>query len=82
MAYFAIQAGQYGSTDLIAGWREGKRINAEIDSLRLVVDSLGRYRKRLDTDPALQERIARERFGMVKSDSELVYRFVDRDTTR
>ncbi len=80
--YFAIQGGESGTTDLIANSRTRARTEHDIDSLRRIVDSLSRYRKRLETDPGLQERIAREQFGMVKSDNEMVYRFVPTDTDR
>jgi cell division protein FtsB len=50
---------------------------SSIDSLQQVVDSLKRYKVRLQTDPALQERIAREEFGMVRGDKELLYRFAE-----
>ena len=56
---------------------------ASIDSLTRVVDSLRRYRDRLQRDPKLQERIAREDFGMVRGTKELLYRFAQpRDTSR
>ena len=43
-------------------------------SLRHVVDSLRRYETALEHDPATQERVAREVFGMVRGDKEIVYR--------
>jgi len=80
---FAVQGGEYGTTDL---WRQKERkkvLLGAIDSLQHVVDSLKRYKHRLQTDPALQERIAREEFGMVRGDKELLYRFAEpADTTR
>jgi hypothetical protein len=48
-----------------------------IDSLQHDVDSLTRLKRRLATDPVLQERIAREENGMVRSDKELIYRFTE-----
>ena len=50
-------------------------LRASIDSLRHEVDSLTALRRRIATDPSLQERIAREEIGMVRSDKELIYRF-------
>ena len=74
---FAIQGGEYGTTDL---WRQKAR-RAELlrtnDSLVRIVDSLKRYKRRLETDPALQERIAREEFGLVRGDKEMLYRFAE-----
>jgi len=42
-----------------------------------VVDSLRRYKRRLETDPVLQERIAREEFGMLRGDKEILYRIAE-----
>ena len=50
------------------------------DSLTRKVDSLRRYRVQLDTDRALQEKLARENLGMVRGDKELLYQIVP-DTT-
>jgi cell division protein FtsB len=74
---FAVQGGEYGTTDL---WRQKQRRARLIktnDSLVRVVDSLRRYKRRLETDPALQERIAREEFGLVRGNKELLYRFAE-----
>jgi cell division protein FtsB len=77
VAYFAIEGGEYGTSDLIRQRFRKQRLQSEIDSLTRQVDSLENYRKQILSDPVLQERIAREQFGMVKSDKELVYRFTD-----
>jgi cell division protein FtsB len=45
-----------------------------IDSLQRDVDSLARLKHAVLTDPAVQERIAREEFGMIKG-KEILYRF-------
>jgi cell division protein FtsB len=71
---FAIVGGEYSTFDLIRQRSERKRLLASLDSLRRAVDSLKQYRRRLETDPALQERLAREEFGMVRGDRELLYR--------
>jgi cell division protein FtsB len=78
---FAVQGGEYGTTDL---WRQKQRrakLLGAIDSLQHTVDSLKRYKHRLQTDPALQERIAREEFGMVRGNKELLYRFAEPEDT-
>ena len=72
---FLVQGGEYSTLDLVRQRREHARALRSIDSLTLAVDSLRRYRDRLLRDPALQERIAREEFGMVRGDKELLYRF-------
>jgi cell division protein FtsB len=74
--WFAIQGGEYGTSDLVRQARERRRLSQEIDSLRREVDSLTRYKQRVLNDPRTQERIAREQFGMVRG-KELLYRFVE-----
>jgi cell division protein FtsB len=72
---FALMGGEYSSMDL---WRQRNvklRLVAETDSLARVVDSLKRVSHAVATDRATQERIAREQFGMVKGDKEILYRF-------
>jgi hypothetical protein len=48
-----------------------------VDSLQRMVDSLEAFKDSVLRDPQLQERIAREEFGMVRDDKELLYRFVE-----
>ena len=77
VAVFAVQGGEYGTTDL---WRQKERraqLKRTNDSLAHVVDSLRGYKRRLQTDPVLQERIAREEFGLVRGNKELLYRFAE-----
>jgi len=74
---YALQGGEYGTSDLLRQRARRQAMLAEIDTLQRQVDSLGVLKKRLDTDAVLQERIAREEFGMVRGDKELLYRFAE-----
>jgi cell division protein FtsB len=74
---FAVQGGEYGTRDLMRQRARRAHLVATIDSLQHIVDSLRRYKTRVETDPALQERIAREEFGLVRGDKELLYRFTE-----
>ena len=74
---WALQGGEYGTTDLVRQRSRRTSLHAEVDSLGRHVDSLRAYRRALQTDPALQERIAREEFGMVRGGREVLYRFGD-----
>ena len=65
---FAVQGGEFGTLDLVHQRREKKRLGRAVDSLQHVVDSLKRYANAVEHDPATQERIAREMFGMVRGD--------------
>jgi cell division protein FtsB len=81
---FAVQGGEYGTRDLLRQRTRRAKLLATIDSLQHLVDSLKGYKHRLETEPALQERIAREEFGLVRGDKELLYRFAEPagDSTR
>src|SRR5690349_536284 len=74
---FAVQGGEWGTFDLISQKKRIARLEVDVDSLQHIVDSLKTYRKRLENDPVLQERIAREEFGMVRGNKELLYRFTE-----
>ena len=77
VVYFAVQGGEYSPTDLFRQRARESVLRRTIDSLQLDVDSLTRLKRRIVNDPVLQERIAREENGMVRSDKELIYRFTD-----
>jgi cell division protein FtsB len=77
VSYFAVQGGEYGTTDLVRQRARMALLQHEVDSLQRQVDSLGRYKQSIETDPLVQERLAREEFGMIKGDKEILYRFAD-----
>jgi cell division protein FtsB len=79
--WFAVEGGQWGTWDLIGQRNEKRQLQRELDSLQHRVDSLRIYRARLDTDRALQEKLARENVGMVRGDRELLY-LLTPDTTK
>ena len=74
---FAVEGGEYGTTDLVHQWMRKRQLVATIDTLQRQVDSLTRVKQAILTDPAVQERIAREEFGMVRGDKEILYRFAE-----
>jgi cell division protein FtsB len=74
---YAVQGGEWGTTDLFRQRGRMAKVRHDIDSLAREVDSLRRYKKSLATDPALQEKITREEFGMVRGNKELLYRFTE-----
>ena len=75
---FALQGGEYGTTDLYRQRVRRQQVLARLDSLQHAVDSLTRQKRAIETDPAVQERIAREEFGMVRGEKEMLYRFADK----
>ncbi|MDB4914018.1 MAG: Septum formation initiator [Gemmatimonadetes bacterium] len=77
---FAVQGGEYGTRDLMRLRARRVKLVTTIDSLQHIVDSLRKYRQRVETDPALQERIAREEYGFVRGAKERLYRFAEPDS--
>jgi cell division protein FtsB len=75
--FFAVQGGEYSTRDLYVLRVKTGTLAHEVDSLQRQVDSLTRFLKLVKTDSATQERIAREEFGMVRGDKEILYRFGD-----
>jgi cell division protein FtsB len=74
---FAVHGGEYSTLDLLRQRERKARLQAETDSLQREVDSLRGVARAIATDPATQERIAREEFGMVRGDKEILYRLTD-----
>ena len=81
LLYFGIQGGEYATTDLFALRRQEASERAQVQRLRLVVDSLQKEAVAIEHDLRTQERVARERFGMIRR-GELLYRLVPADTGR
>jgi cell division protein FtsB len=79
--YFGVQGGEYGTTDLLALRRQESSERSQVRRLRQVVDSLERDATAIERDLRVQERVARERFGMIRQ-GELLYRLVPADSTR
>ena len=80
VAWFAVEAGEYGTSDMLALRTRTRTTRIAIDSLRRVSDSLTLQKRDVMTNPAVQERIAREEFGMVKGDRELIYHVLRPDS--
>jgi cell division protein FtsB len=81
MVGFAVEGGEYGTIDLL---RLKSRARAERDSivrLRTELDSLARVEQALRTDPAMQERVAREAYGMIRP-GEKLYQVVRPDSAK
>jgi cell division protein FtsB len=79
--YFALQGGEYSTYDLFRQRDREQTLERMIDSLQRDVDSLKTLRRLIETDPATQERIAREEFGMVR-EKELLFRFLDPESMK
>ena len=73
--YFAFQGGEYGTLDLRQLRQDVVEESTNVVRLQYLVDSLERLATAIEKDPRMQERVARERFGMLKK-GEFLYRLV------
>ena len=73
--YFAFQGGEYGTLDLRQLRHAAVEESTHVARLHHLVDSLERVAIAIERDPRTQERVARERFGMLRS-GEFLYRLV------
>ena len=71
----AVFAGEYSTLDWLTLRRQLAEERDSVAALRASLDSLARLARALETDPAAQERAAREQFGMIR-DGEILYRIV------
>jgi cell division protein FtsB len=72
LGWYLIQGGEYSTLDWLELRSERAREKARIEALRGEVDSLRAEAIAVETDPEVQERIARELYGMLR-DGEVVY---------
>ena len=70
---FGLFGGEYRAIDSWKLKRQVREEEAALEVLRAEIDSLSAYADSLETDRETQERVARERFGMIR-DGEIVYR--------
>ena len=66
MAAVAVQGGEYSTGDYLELRRRVAEERAAEARLTAIVDSLTRVRQAVLTDPRVQERIAREQWGMIR----------------
>jgi cell division protein FtsB len=74
--YYALWGGEYSAFDLRRLRRERAEAEVRLAESRAALDSLRAHAGLLERDPATIERVARERFGMVR-EGEVLYRFVE-----
>jgi cell division protein FtsB len=70
---FGALGGEYSTPDWWTLRRQVQDEDSAIASLRVEVDSLSKVARALETDPAVQEKVARESFGMLRP-GEIEYR--------
>jgi cell division protein FtsB len=75
-AYFAVFGGDYDIFDLRRIRHERAIEEARLEEERAALELQSARRDSLANDPATLERLARERFGLIR-DGETLYRFAD-----
>ncbi len=73
----AAWGGEYSTADWLTMRRQLADEREQVAALEIEVDSLAKAAQDLETNPAVQERVAREEFGMIR-DGEILYRVVPR----
>ena len=73
--YVLVEGGEFGTSDLLRQRAQRRELEARVGALRAEVRELRARKQAVQSDPQVQERIAREEFGMVRGDRELLYRF-------
>ena len=71
--YLAVEGGEYGTSDLWTQRERRRQLDAELEQLRDSVTQLRAVVQAVTTDTVLLERMAREQWGMVKGDKEILY---------
>ncbi len=77
--YYALWGGEYSAFDLLRIEQERQHEQVRLERARIEVDSLRTLAGLLESDLPTIERVARERFGMIRP-GETLYRFVEVDT--
>jgi cell division protein FtsB len=77
--YWAVFGGEYSVFEVRQARQDRESEAAEAERLRRQIDSLQAWTDSLENDPATLERLARERYGMIRS-GEILYRFAEPDS--
>jgi cell division protein FtsB len=79
-AAFALLGGEYSVFDLVTLKRQAREEAERVGELQRAVDSLTLAARAIERDPSVQERVARESFGMIR-EGEFLYRLVSPDSS-
>ena len=74
--YYAVFGGEHNLFELFRARSSAVQERSRLTDLEQRVDSLAAWADSVRDDPATLERIARERFGMIR-EGETLYRFAD-----
>jgi cell division protein FtsB len=77
---FALLGGEYSTFDLVTLRRQAGEEAVRVAELQRMVDSLAVAARAIERDPRVQERVARESFGMIRQ-GEFLYKLVSPEST-
>ena len=72
--YFAVFGGEYSAFDVRRLQKTESRATTDLAATQATIDSLQTLADEIQSDPDAIERVAREKYGMIK-DGEILYRF-------
>jgi cell division protein FtsB len=75
LAIFAVGGGEYSERNYLSLRRQVHAADVRAVVLKREVDSLRSFRDSLSADPAVQERVAREQWGMIRP-GEMAFRII------
>lgn len=73
LLWFAIEGGEFGTRELFQQRERHAALSLEVDQLQRDVDSLQKEKTAVLKNDAVLERIAREQYGMLKGNKEILF---------
>ncbi|MEP6765326.1 MAG: septum formation initiator family protein, partial [Gemmatimonadaceae bacterium] len=73
LAWFAVEGGEYGTRAVFAQHARRDQLDVEVKALHQEVDSLAREKTAVLKNDTVLERIAREQYGMLRGNKEVLY---------
>ena len=77
LVWFAIEGGEFGTRELLQQRSRRSALELDIQQLQRDVDSLEREKTLVLKSDAVLERIAREQYGMLRGDKEILFWVTD-----
>ena len=73
LLWFAVEGGEYGTSELLRQRKYHKALSQNVEQLEHDVDSLQKEKTLLRTSDVVLERIAREQYGMLRGNKEILF---------
>ena len=73
LLWFAVEGGEYGTRELLHQRNYHNALTLEVEGLEHDVDSLQKEKTAVRTSDIVLERIAREQYGMLRGNKEILF---------